>query len=166
VLRTVTHAPTNKEGLPMIITRKLLTVFATGIAVLAVGVPAASASTSAPATQVIKLTTVDTSRTNPTPTSFALTETLWQGKKQIGNDAIQCAFASLTATIGHCAGVLWFDQTGAMFITFAVTSSNTVHGRIVGGTGAYANARGTVMHTSSTTNPNLGWATLKFTLAP
>ena len=149
----------------MIIRRKLLTVFVTGIAILAVGVPAASASTAAPVTQVIKLKTVDTSMTNPTPTSFALTETLWQGKKQIGNDAIQCSFASPSATTGHCAGVLWFDQTGAMFISFAVGSSNTVHGRIVGGTGAYANARGTVMHTSSTTISGLGWATLKFTLA-
>ena len=149
----------------MIITRKLLTVFATGIACLAVGVPAASASTAAPVTQVIKLKTVDTSMTNPTPTSFALTETLWQGKKQIGNDAIQCSFASPSATTGHCAGVLWFDQTGAMFISFTIGSSNTVHGRIVGGTGAYANARGTVMHTSSTTISGLGWATLKFTLA-
>ena len=150
----------------MIITRKLLAVFVTGMAFLAVGVPAASATTAAPVTQVIKLQTVDTGRTNPTPTSFALTETLWQGKTQIGNDAIQCSFASPSATTGHCAGVLWFDQTGAMFLSFAVTSSNTVHGRIVGGTGAYANARGTVMHTSSTTNSNLGWATLKFTLAP
>jgi len=149
----------------MIFTRRLLTVVVTGIAILGVGVPAASASTASPVIQVIKFTTVDTSTTNPTPTSFTLTETLWQGKKQIGNDAIQCSFASISATTGHCAGVLWFDRTGAMFISFAVGSSNTVHGRIVGGTGAYANAHGTVEHTSSTTNSNIGWATLRFTLA-
>jgi len=148
----------------MITRTKLLTVLATGVAILAVGIPSASANTATPVTQVIKFKTVDTTRTNPTPTSFALTETLWQGKKQIGNDAIQCSFASPSATTGHCAGVLWFDQTGAMFISFAIGSSNTVHGRIAGGAGTYANASGTVTHTSSTTNPNLGWGTLKFTL--
>ncbi len=150
----------------MLITRKLLTVFVAGIAILAVGVPVASASTSAAVTQVIKFKTVDTSFTNLTPTSFALTETLWQGKKQIGNDAIQCSFASPSAQTGHCDGILWFNRTGAMLISFAVdNNSNTIHGRIVGGTGAYADARGTVTHTASTTNNNIGWATLKFTLA-
>ena len=150
----------------MISTKKLLVSLAAGTVILAVGVPAASASTAAPVTQVIKVKTVNTGNTMPNPTSFGFTETLWQGNKQVGNDAIQCSFASQNARTGQCAGVLWFDRTGSFFISFTVGNSNTVHGRIVGGTGAYANARGTVMHTSSTTNPNIGWGTLKFTLAP
>jgi hypothetical protein len=150
----------------MVVTKKLLVSLASGVAVLALSVPAASANTGAPVTQVIKVKTVNTSNTMPSPTSFGFTETLWQGTKKVGNDAIQCSFASQKATTGQCAGVLWFGQTGSFFISFAIGSSNTIHGRIDGGTGAYANARGTVMHTSSTTNSKIGWGTLRFTLAP
>ena len=148
----------------MIIKRTMLSAFVAGIAVLAVGVPTASAS-AATVSQVIKLRTVDTSFTNLTPTSFAFTETLWQGKKQIGNDAIQCNFATPSSQTGRCSGILWFNKTGSMLISFAVdNNSNTIHGRIMGGTGAYANARGTVEHTQSTVNTSIGWATLTFTL--
>ena len=38
---------------------------------------------------MIKVKTVNTGNTNPSPTSFAFTETLWQGSKKVGNDAIQ-----------------------------------------------------------------------------
>jgi hypothetical protein len=50
------------------ITKKLLVSLATGLAVVAVGIPAASASTAAPVTQVIKVKTVNTSNTMPSPT--------------------------------------------------------------------------------------------------
>src|SRR5579871_3552322 len=128
----------------MIITRKVLVSLATGFAVVVIGIPAASASTAAPVTQVIKVKTVNTGNTMPSPTSFGFTENLWQGGKKVGNDAIQCSFASQQARTGECAGVLWFGRTGSFFISFTVGNSNTVHGQIVGGTGAYATARGTV----------------------
>jgi hypothetical protein len=143
--------------------RRALAALAAGIAMLGVGIPAASASTNAAVTQVIKVETVTTATTYPTPLSFMSTENLVQGKRIVGHDAITCSFASQTATTGQCTGVLWFNRAGAMFISATAGGNGVARGRILDGTGAYQYAHGTVVHISKTSS--IGWATLTFSLA-
>lgn len=148
----------------MIITRKLLLATAAGIAVLGMGAPAASASTGA-VTQVIKVKTVQTSSTQPTPLSIVFTESLWQGGRWVGHDSVRCVWASPTATTGQCRVSVWFANAGRMFLEFMNTQNSTVHGKIDGGTGAFEHAHGWFVHTSDPSNSNIGWATLWFSLA-
>jgi len=143
--------------------RRALAALAAGIAVLGVGIPAASASTNAAVTQVIKVETVTTGSTNPTPLSFMSTENLVQGKHLVGHDAITCSFASQTATTAQCVGVLWFNGSGALFISATAGANGVARGRILDGTGAYQYAHGTVYHIA--TSSSIGWLTVTFSLA-
>jgi len=112
---------------------------------------------------VIKVETVTTSATNPTPLSFMTTENLVQGKRIVGHDAITCSFASQQATTAQCVGVLWFNGVGAMFISATTGANGVARGRILDGTGAYRYAHGTIYHIGKTSS--IGWATLTFSLA-
>ena len=131
--------------------RRMLTVAASVVLVLGVAAPAASAST-APVTQVIKVNTVQTSATVQ-GLSFSFTENLWQHGKKVGTDAVTCTFSSPSPTaVAHCTGVGIFPGSGDLFVTATGTSTGAT-GRVVGGTGVFTNAHGTllVVNTSSTT---------------
>jgi hypothetical protein len=142
--------------------RKILTVAASVVLVLGVAAPAASAST-ASVTQVIKVKAVQNSATFH-GLSFSFTETLWQNGKKVGNDAVTCTFPSPSPTaIGHCTGVLVFPGSGDLFVKATPdTTSNGAHGRVIGGTGAFTNAQGTLLVVSPNSNSNVSWITLTF----
>ena len=142
--------------------RRILTIAATTILALAVAVPAASASTG-PVTQVIKVKAVQGSSTQH-GNSFSFTESLWQHGKRVGHDAVTCTFPSPSPTaVGHCTGVLIFPHTGDFFVTATPDATdNGAHGRIVGGTGTFTNAKGKLLVVSPNSNSNVSWITLTF----
>jgi len=130
---------------------RMLTVAASVVLALGVAAPAASAST-APVSQVIKVNTVRTS-SSVQGLSFSFTENLWQSGKKVGTDAVTCRFSSPNPTAtAHCTGVAIFPGSGDLFVT-AMGTSTGANGRVVGGTGVFTNARGTLLavNTSSST---------------
>jgi hypothetical protein len=142
--------------------RRILTIAAMTILGLAVGVPAASAST-APVTQVITVKAVQNSASEQ-GNSFSFTESLWQHGKKVGHDAVTCTFSSPSPTaVGHCTGVLIFTHSGDFFITASTDATdNGAHGHVVGGTGAFTNAKGKLLVVSPNSNSNVSWITLTF----
>jgi hypothetical protein len=142
--------------------RRMLTAAASVVFVLGVAAPAASAST-APVTQVIKVTAVQNSSSFH-GMSFSFTETLWQSGKKVGNDAVTCRFTSPSPTaIGHCTGVLIFTGSGDLFVkAMTEATSNGAHGRVVGGTGVFTNAEGTLLVVNPSRTSHVSHITLTF----
>jgi hypothetical protein len=139
--------------------RKILTVAAGTVLVLGLAAPAASASTGS-VTQVITVNTVQTSFSFHGH-SFSFTERLSQNGKTVGHDAVTCTAASPSPTaVAHCIGVAIFPGSGDLFVTATGTSTGAT-GRVVGGTGVFTNARGTLL-VESTTHGNTGELTLSF----
>jgi len=136
--------------------RKALSLAAGAALLVVLGAPAASASV----TQVI---TVNTARTSSSVhgLSFSFTERLSQGNKTVGHDAVTCTFTSPSPTaVAHCTGVAIFPGSGDLFVRATGTSTGAT-GRVVGGTGAFTNARGTLLVVNAP-NGKTGQLTLTF----
>jgi hypothetical protein len=139
--------------------RRILTIAAATVLALAVGVPAASAST-APVTQVITVKSITTSSSFHGH-SFSFTESLWQKGKKVGRDAVTCSFPP--RAVAHCTGVLIFPGSGDIFITATPdTNDNGARGRVVGGTGTFTNAQGKLLVVSLDNNGDVSRITLTF----
>ena len=141
--------------------RKIVTIAVGVVLAFGVGVPAASAST-ASVTQVIKVKAIQ----NPGTfhgNSFSFTESLWQNGHKVGHDAVTCTFPSPSPTaVGHCTGVAIFPGSGDIFITATTNATNAgAHGRVVGGTGVFTNATGTLLVVNRTNGP-VEWITFTF----
>ena len=148
----------------MIIKRKLALAVAAGIAVVGVGLPAAAASPAAPVTQVIKVKTVqDTKSYIQSQNSYTFIAGLWQGKKNVGQVTVTCYFASPTAPTSNCGVDIYFYGTGFIFGRVTSTNGNGATGSLNGGTGSFANAHGTLTVVPITQGSS--WATLRFTTA-
>jgi hypothetical protein len=139
--------------------RRILTIAAATVVGLAVGAPAASAST-APVSQVITVKSITTSF-SAHGNSFSFTESLWQKGKKVGHDAVTCSFPP--RAVAHCTGVLIFPRSGDIFITAtpSINGSDT-HGRVVGGTGAFTNARGKLLVVSLNNTGDVSRITVTF----
>jgi hypothetical protein len=158
---SITALQEGKEGIDMNVKKKVLAAVATSIAVLGIGIPAASASAAAPVTQVIKVKAV----TNPanvvlTPTSYTFLAALWQGKKDVGQVTVTCYFTSQSSP-GNCGVAAYFYGTGFIFANVKTTTSGAV-GSVVGGTGSFAHAQGTILVVGP---GNVSWVTLRFSTA-
>jgi hypothetical protein len=130
-------------------------------ALLTVGLvaPVASAST-APVTQVIKVKGVQTSETQHGQ-SFSFTERLMQNGHRVGSDAVTCRFNFATHK-ATCTGVLIFRGTGDLFLRAVISENeNGAHGTVVGGTGAFTNARGTFVVVSNQSG-TIDWFTIRY----
>lgn len=136
-------------------------VMLAGVALVgAVAAPAASAST-APVWHTIKVKAVETSFAQH-GSSISFTERLSQNGRTVGHDAVTCKF-DFTTGVAHCTGVAIFPGSGDLFVTATSTESqNGATGRVVGGTGSFTNAAGTLKVVNSTTNDNVSWVTLRY----
>jgi hypothetical protein len=148
----------------MIIKKRLALALAAGIAAVGFGLPAASASTAAPVTQVIKVKTVqDTTSFIQNQNSYTFIAELWQGKKHVGQVSVTCYFASQTAPTSNCGVDVYFYGTGFIFGRVTSTNGAGAAGSVNGGTGPFANAHGTLTVVPITQGSS--WATLRFTTA-
>jgi hypothetical protein len=122
------------------------------IAVVAVSV-AASAAGAFAAAKPFSVVAVRTSATS-TKTTSAFTENLLNGKKVVGTDSVKCKAVS-KQTI--CTGVFTFKAGGTIKIDGALKSDgNDATFELAGGTGPYANARGTLkLAPTSATHTNV-----------
>ena len=91
-------------------------------------------------TTTLHLVSTQTSQVQ-TPHGFSFTEVIrdTSGKK-VGNDLVSCIAVKKSA---NCSAFLALD-TGTLYATFVLGDSQTVHGKVVGGTGAYKGATGTL----------------------
>jgi hypothetical protein len=136
-------------------------VMAVAGSLLAVGLvaPVASAATT-PVTHVIRAKGVQTSSTQHGQ-SFSFTERLMQNGHRVGNDAVTCRF-NFTTHKALCTGVLVFTGTGDLFVRAVTTENeNGAHGTVVGGTGAFTNARGTFVVVSNKAG-TIDWFTIRY----
>jgi hypothetical protein len=126
--------------------RRLLLIGA--VAAAAVGlVPAglAVASTHSASTTTIKFAATETGQTS-TKTTFEETGTDTQGGKLLGYYTLSCQATS--ATTLNCGGAASFAR-GMIYFQFPFsTTSQTLTGKVTGGTGAYSGATGTISGTS------------------
>lgn len=140
--------------------RRLLAVLAGAALVGAVTAPAASATTG-PVWQTIKVKAVQVTF-DQHGNSISFTERLSQNGRTVGHDAVTCKF-NLATGVAHCTGVAIFPGSGDLFVTATSTESeNGATGRVVGGTGIYTNASGTLKVVNSATNDNVSWVTLRY----
>ena len=140
--------------------RRVPAVLAGAVLVGAVTAPAASASTS-PVWQTIKVKAVQVTF-NQHGNSISFTERLSQNGRTVGHDAVTCKF-DFAAAVARCTGVAIFPGSGDLFITATSTESqNGATGRVVGGTGIYTNASGTLNVVGSASNDNVSWITLRY----
>ena len=140
--------------------RRALMVFAGVALVGVVTAPAASASTG-PVWQTIRAKAVQVTF-DQHGNSISFTERLSQNGRTVGHDAVTCKFNFATA-VAHCTGVAIFPGSGDLFITATSTETqNGATGRVVGGTGIYTNATGTLKVVGSATNDNVSWITLRY----
>jgi hypothetical protein len=137
--------------------RKALSVAFGAALLLGVAAPAASASTG-DVTQTIKVHTVQTSFSFDGRRVFSFTERLSQDGRTVGHDAVTCT--AVSRTIAHCIGVVIFTGEGDLFVTATGTSTGAT-GRVIGGTGEFTNAQGTLLVVSSPSG-NTGSLTLRF----
>jgi hypothetical protein len=148
----------------MTVKKRLALALAIGIAGVGIGLPAASASTAAPVTQVIKVKTVQDSKTFiQNKNSYTFIAALWQGSKQVGQVTVTCFFASQNAPTSNCGVDVYFYGTGFIFGRVTSTNGAGAAGSLNGGTGPFANAHGTLTVVPITTGSS--WATLRFTTA-
>jgi predicted amidohydrolase len=126
--------------------------------VSAVGIPAASAS-AGPVWQTIKVKAVQVTNTQH-GTSDSFTEKLIQNGRVVGHDAVTCKF-NFATQVAHCTGVAIFPGSGDLFVTATSTATqNGATGRVVGGTGGFTNASGTLKVVNG--SGNVSWITLRF----
>jgi hypothetical protein len=145
----------------MISKRRLLVGLAAGIAAVGLGIPAASATTAAPVTQVIKVKAVsNTTSVIQTQNSFTFVAALWQGSKDVGQVTVTCYFTSQTSP-GNCGFAANFYGSGFIF-GHVMNNKTGAAGTVNGGTGSFANARGTILVVGPGT---VSWITLRFTTA-
>jgi hypothetical protein len=109
--------------------------------VFAVGIPAAFAT---PVTQVIKVTTSQTSNVQHGCCTIGITGNLIQHGKTVGSDAVTCTLSTPSIAVSKCIGALTFDSSGVMFFKATLTNGNGT-GAIMGGTGAFTDAKGTFL---------------------
>jgi hypothetical protein len=124
------------------------------IAVVVVSV-AVSASSALAAAKPFSVVAVRTSATS-TKTTSAFTENLLTGKKIVGTDSVECKAVS-KQTI--CTGAFKFKAGGTITIDGALKSDgNDATFKLSGGTGPYANARGTLkLAPTSATRTNVSF---------
>jgi hypothetical protein len=141
--------------------RRILTIAAGITLVLGAAAPAASASTT-PVTQVIHVKAIQQDFAAHGH-SISFTETLWQEGKKVGTDAVTCTFRSPSPTaVAPCTGVFLFRGSGDLFVSATPNRTNGAKGRVIGGTGAFTNAQGTLLVVSPSSSSNVSWITLTF----
>jgi hypothetical protein len=145
----------------MISKRSMLVTLAAGIAAVGIGLPAASASTAAPVTQVIKVKAVsDTKSVIQTHNSYTFIAALWQGNKAVGQVTVTCYFTTQSSP-GDCGFAANFYRSGFIF-GHVVNTKTGAAGTVNGGTRSFDNAHGTILVVGP---GNVSWITLRFTTA-
>jgi hypothetical protein len=122
--------------------RRSLLIGAVGATALGL-VPASVAVASmhsAPTTTLKFITTTTATKISKTASVETGTET--QGKTLLGWFTLSCQFTS--STTAKCGGA-GSGLSGTIYFTFPLsTTSNTISGKVTGGTGAYSGATGTI----------------------
>jgi len=125
---------------------KMLVRLAVVGALLAALAPAAALA--APKPQVITLLSVQRSQ-RQTGAKLLIKDDDYQGKRKVGSDTLTCTIAGNKA---HCVAKIVF-RAGSITARFVITAAATAgRGTIIGGTGAYAGARGTLRYTNLNKN--------------